>query len=68
MEPDTSMRRLVVARLRAGIDPESIVHELSLNFEYMQHALREYVLGVAEAGTAHEAAEAAPPRSFRLAR
>jgi hypothetical protein len=70
----TSMSRLIAARLAAGVDSESIVRELSQNFEYVKSALRAYVDGYVEAGdrsdeTADETEENQPlPRSFRLAR
>ena len=70
MEHETSMGRLVAARLAAGVDSESIVRELSQNFEYVKRALRAYVDGFVEANDQTDEAEGnePEPRSFRLAR
>ena len=66
------MGQLVAARLAAGVDSESIVRELSQNFEYVRSALRAYVDGFVEThhDDTHEAetADQAQLRSFRLAR
>jgi hypothetical protein len=70
MEQETSMGRLVAARLAAGVDSESIVRELSHNFDYVLTALRGYVDRFVEAdhGTAEAEQNQQQPRSFRLAR
>ena len=74
MEPDATMRDLLAARLAAGADRESIVRELSLNFDYVRCALLAYVDGFVEDTPslvgAPEGDDSEQPalRSFRLAR
>jgi hypothetical protein len=71
MEHEAEMGRIVAARVAAGADSESIVRELSQNFEYVRTALRAYVNGFVEAhhdADELEGAEQAQLRSFRLAR